>query len=136
MPVKRTKDFLTKTLRGMEQESDHGEKPLVVAYDTGNGFPDGEELDMETFYQVLKDYDAVIVHWTEGEHPSREHRYLLYRDAKDINLSGDDMEIVRTRKRSTEIKGDFPWFAHGQERAVNLAIGLRCRHTPTWNELP
>lgn len=136
MPVRQARRFVEKALARDTQDTDRAEKPMIVAFDTSDGFSDGTELMLDQFYHVLEDYDAVIVQWTEGDHPSQPDHYLLYRGAKQIDLADVDIVEARQRSRSTEIIGDFSWFKHGQSLPVKMAIGLRCRHTPTWNNLP
>lgn len=136
MPIRQVPQIIRERVQGRSQDTDPSEKPLIVAYDTTDRFQNGAELTVDRFYHVLDDYDAIIVHWKEGDHPSQDEHYLLYRDATAIELDGKDVERVDGRPRSTEVAGEFAWFKHGQELAVDMSIGIRCRHTPTWEELP
>lgn len=130
--------FSQRVTRDRQTKKNPRKYPFVVAFDTTDGTAEGDELTLDEFYDVLDDYDSVIVRWKEGDHPSQEEHFLLYGEAKEIDLTGEDVERARDtgRKRSKEVVGDFDWFDHGEGLVVNMSIGLHCRNTEVWEELP
>lgn len=133
----RAQQFVTRVLRrGKKKSRSRDTYPFVVAYDTGDAFNDGDELTLDQFYDILQDYEAIIVHWKEGDHPSQKDHYLFYDEAKTINVTDEDVDRVSARKQSREVVGDVSWFKHGTGLAVNRSIGLHCRDRETWEGLP
>lgn len=112
------------------------EKPFVVAFENSGGYGSGTRITLEQFYDLLETYESVIVHFQEEQHPSEPDRYLLYGEARSIDLGEDDIGEVTKRKKGKELTGRFRWFHHGQKIPVDLSIGLHCLDEKTWQELP
>ncbi len=112
------------------------DKPFVVAYENTDGYGAGTRITEDRFYEILDEYDAVMVQGEAPEHHSQPDRFLLYNEAKAIDVDGEDLESVTARARSKEFVGDFGWFYHGKHLAVDMSIGLHCLDDELWDELP
>ncbi len=127
----RTVTFPYRVERGSEEE-----QPFVVAFERGGGHTGGDRLTRDEFEEVLEDYDAVIVHRKKGDHPSGADRFLLYGEAEQALDADTHIDTVTARTRSHEISGEFRWFLHGKDLAVDTTIGLHCLSEDVWSELP
>lgn len=132
----RAGQFERRTIPVRVEKTSIKDKPFVVAYENTKGYGAGARVTEEQFREILDEYDAVMVHWKEGEHPSQPDRFLLYNDAKKIDFEDDRLKAVRSREQSKELVGDFGWFYHGKHLAVDMSIGLHCLDDDLWPELP
>jgi hypothetical protein len=77
-----------------------------------------------------------MVHGKAREHHSQPDRFLLYNEAKEIDVDDEDMESIRAREQSTELVGEFGWYNRGRHLAVDMTIGLHCLDDDLWEKLP
>lgn len=112
------------------------DKPFVVAYENTDGYGAGTRITEDQFYEILDEYDAVMVQGRAPDHHSKPDRFLLYNEAKEIDVDEEDLDSVTAREQSKELVGDFGWFYHGKHLAVDMSIGLHCLDDDLWEELP
>ncbi|MFB6265591.1 MAG: hypothetical protein ABEI07_00730 [Candidatus Nanohaloarchaea archaeon] len=130
------KDFKTRFIPLQAEKDSVREKPFSVAFERGGNYSAGDRLSRDEFDEVLENYDAVVVHWNSGEHPSSKQHFLLYGEAEQALDADPHIDTVEKRERSHEITGKFRWFSHGRELAVETTIGLHCLSDEVWEELP
>lgn len=128
--------FVKKAIPIRARKDSIKEKPFVVAFENSDGYRAGQRITEDELYDILEVYDAVMVHWAPDRVHDKKDRFLLYREAKQVDFDGEDITKRTTRKRSEEVVGDFGWYHHGRHLAVDMSIGLHCLDKDVWDGLP
>jgi len=128
--------FVRKTVPIRVRKESVKEKPFVVAFENSDGHRAGQRITEDAFYEILELYDAIMVHWDPDTVHDEKDRFLLYREAQQVDFRDEDINERTERERSEEVVGDFGWYHHGRHLAVDMSIGLHCLDEETWTGLP
>ncbi len=136
MSEKKFQDYQRHMIPVHVKKESTREKPFVVAFDRGGRYAAGDRLTRDAFQDVIKAYDAAIIHRKKGDHPSQTNRFLLYGEAKHTVEASTHIETVTEREASIEVAGPIRWFNHGKKLSVDATIGLHCLREDVWEDLP